>query len=40
VTRKETGRLRYAGIQLAYMTTLAYVTALVAYQGLRAFGVS
>ena len=40
VTRKETGRLSYAGIQLAYMTTLAYVTALVAYQGLRAFGVS
>ncbi len=40
VTRKETGRLKYAGIQLAYMTTLAYVTALVVYQGLRAFGVS
>lgn len=40
VTRKETGKLKYAGIQLAYMTTLAYVTALVAYQGLRLFGVS
>lgn len=40
VTRKETGRLKYAGIQLAYMSTLAYVTALVVYQGLRALGVS
>jgi len=40
VTRKETGRLKYAGIQLAYMTTLAYVTALVVYQGLRLVGVS
>jgi ferrous iron transport protein B len=40
VTRKETGRLKYAGIQLAYMTSLAYVAALVVYQSLRAFGVS
>lgn len=40
VTRKETGRLKYAAIQLAYMSTLAYVTALVVYQALRAFGVS
>jgi ferrous iron transport protein B len=40
VTRKETGRIKYAAIQLAYMSGLAYVTALVVYQGLRAFGVS
>ncbi len=40
VTRKETGRLKYAAIQLAYMSSLAYVTALVVYQGLRALGVS
>jgi ferrous iron transport protein B len=39
VTRKETGRLRYAGIQLAYMSALAYVTAMVVYQSLRALGV-
>jgi len=39
VTRKETGRLKYAGIQLAYMTTLAYVAALIVFQGLRAMGV-
>ena len=40
VTRKETGGLKYAGLQLAYMSTLAYVAALVVYQGLRAAGVS
>ena len=40
VTRKETGRINYAAIQVAYMSGLAYVTALVVYQGLRAFGVS
>ncbi len=40
VTRKETGGLKYAGIQLAYMSSLAYVAALIVYQGLRAFGVS
>ena len=40
VTRKETGRIKYAAIQLAYMSGLAYLTALVVYQGLRAMGVS
>jgi ferrous iron transport protein B len=40
VTRKETGRLKYAVIQLAYMSTLAYVTAMVVYQSLRAMGVA
>lgn len=40
VTRKETGGLKYAGLQLGYMSGLAYVAALVVYQGLRAFGVS
>lgn len=39
VTRKETGRLKYVAIQLTYMSGLAYVAALVVYQGLRAFGV-
>jgi ferrous iron transport protein B len=40
VTRKETGGFKYAGLQLVYMSGLAYVTALVVYQGLRAVGVS
>jgi ferrous iron transport protein B len=40
VTRKETGGLRYAALQLGYMSSLAYVVALVVYQGLRAAGVS
>jgi ferrous iron transport protein B len=35
VTRQETGSLKWAGIQLAYMSALAYVCALVTYQGLR-----
>ena len=40
VTRKETGGLRYAALQLGYMSGLAYVVALLVYQGLRAAGVS
>jgi ferrous iron transport protein B len=40
VTRKETGQVKYAAIQLAYMSGLAYLTALVVFQGLRAMGVS
>jgi ferrous iron transport protein B len=40
VTRRETGGVRWAGLQLAYMTSLAYVFALITYQGLRALGVS
>jgi ferrous iron transport protein B len=40
VTRRETGHIRYALIQLGYMSTVAYVVALVVHQGLLAFGVS
>lgn len=40
VTRKETGGLRYAAMQLGYMSGLAYFVALVVYQGLRAAGVA
>jgi ferrous iron transport protein B len=40
VTRKETGGLKYAGLQLGYMSGLAYVVAFLAHQGLRAAGVS
>jgi ferrous iron transport protein B len=39
VTRQETGGLRWAAVQFAYMSTLAYVGAFVTYQGLRLFGV-
>jgi ferrous iron transport protein B len=40
VTRKETGSLKWPGVQLVYMTSLAYVCAFVTYQGLRLMGVS
>jgi ferrous iron transport protein B len=38
VTHREAGGLKYAVIQFVYMFGLAYVTALVVYQGLRAAG--
>jgi ferrous iron transport protein B len=40
VTRQETGSMKWAGLQLAYMSALAYVAALITYQGLRAAGIS
>lgn len=40
VTRKETGTIKYAALQLGYMSGLAYVAAFVLYQGLRAAGVA
>jgi ferrous iron transport protein B len=40
VTRRETGRSKYALFQLAYMSSVAYVAALIVYQSLRALGVS
>jgi ferrous iron transport protein B len=40
VTSKESGSLKFAGIQLAYMSGLAYVGALTCYQLLRLAGVS
>ena len=40
VTRKETGRLKYALLQFGYMSAVAYVAALIVYQTLRAAGVS
>jgi ferrous iron transport protein B len=39
VTRKETGHVKYAALQLVYMSGLAYVAALALYQGLRLAGV-
>ena len=40
VTRKETGSVRYAALQLGYMSGLAYVAAFLLHQGLRAAGVA
>ncbi len=40
VTRRETGSWRWAGLQLSYMTGLAWVCAFVTFNGLRLFGVT
>ena len=40
VTRKEAGGVKYAAIQFAYMSGLAYVAAFVVFQAARAMGVS
>ena len=40
VTRKETGSVKYAALQLCYMTGLAYAAAFLLYQSLRAAGVA
>jgi ferrous iron transport protein B len=39
VTRREAGSGRYAVLQFAYMSVLAYVTAFIIYQALRAGGI-
>jgi ferrous iron transport protein B len=39
VTRREAGSGRYAVLQFAYMSVLAYVAALIVYQALRAGGI-
>jgi ferrous iron transport protein B len=39
VTRKETGSIKYAALQLGYMSSLAYVAAFAVHQGLRIVGV-
>ncbi|OFW07184.1 MAG: hypothetical protein A3H96_01875 [Acidobacteria bacterium RIFCSPLOWO2_02_FULL_67_36] len=39
VTRKETGSIKYAGLQLGYMSGLAYVAAFAVHQGLHMVGV-
>jgi ferrous iron transport protein B len=40
VTKAETGSWKWAGFQLLYMSVLAYVSALVVYQGLNWLGVA
>jgi ferrous iron transport protein B len=39
VTRRETGSIKYALLQVGYMSTVAYIAALLVHQGLRAAGV-
>jgi ferrous iron transport protein B len=39
VTRRETGSIKYALLQVGYMSTVAYIAALVVHQSLRAAGV-
>ena len=39
VTRVETGSVKWAAVQFAYMSVLAYAGAFVTYQGLRLFGI-
>jgi ferrous iron transport protein B len=39
VTRRETGGLKYPAIQLGYMSGVAYVAALIVYQGMRLAGI-
>jgi ferrous iron transport protein B len=40
VTRRETGSIKWAALQLAYMSVLAYAVAFVVFQTLRLAGVS
>jgi ferrous iron transport protein B len=40
VTRRETGSWRWAGLQLGYLSALAWIAAFVTFQGLRLLGVS
>jgi ferrous iron transport protein B len=40
VTRRETGSWRWAGLQLAYMSSAAWLLAFVTYHALRFLGVS
>ncbi len=40
VTRRETGGWRWAGLQLAYMSSVAWLLAFVTYHGLRFAGVA
>ena len=39
VTRRETGSIKWAAVQLGYMSSLAYVVALLTYQGLGMLGI-
>ncbi|MEO7189795.1 MAG: ferrous iron transporter B [Vicinamibacterales bacterium] len=40
VTRRETGSVKWAALQLGYMSLVAYTCAFLAYQGLKLAGVS
>jgi ferrous iron transport protein B len=40
VTKRESGHIRWALLQLGYMSAVAYICAFIAYQGLRGMGIS
>jgi ferrous iron transport protein B len=40
VTRRETGKTKYAVLQLTYMSSVAWIAAFLVFQGLRLAGVS
>ena len=40
VTRREAGGLKWAALQLGYMSGVAYVAACIVYQSLTALGMS
>ena len=40
VTRRETGSWRWAALQLAFMSSVAWILAFVTYHGLRLAGIS
>jgi len=40
VTRRETGGIKWAALQLGYMSGVAYIAAFITYQSLTAMGVS
>ena len=40
VTRRETGGMKWAALQLGYMSGVAYIAAFVVYQSLTAMGMS
>jgi len=40
ITRRETGSIKWAGLQLAYMSGLAYVAAFLTYRGMHLLGFS
>ena len=40
VTRRESGGLKWAALQLGYMSTVAYIAAFIVFQALTAMGMS
>ena len=40
VTRRESGSIKWAALQLGYMSGVAYITAFIVYQSLTSMGIS